>query len=324
MQQELLSYLQKITPEEQALLNGRQDIQKEIYTSRKDFIIDSQKLLKKGRLIEIRPHTRFVHFPRHRHNYVEMVYMCSGSTTHVINDTDYITLKEGDLLFLNQNVTQEILPASEQDIAVNFIILPEFFDQSISMIDRENVLRDFLISTLSQDSSLSNYLHFQTNGILPIQNLVENMIWTLIHKNAGTNTINQTTMGLLFLNLSLFADTINQNNPNQFEQNLIFSVLKYIESHYKNGTLAEIAEELNQPAYYISRLLKKHTSSNFKELLQQRKLQQAAYLLTQTPLSAESIMEAIGYENSSYFYRIFKKKYGCSPKEYRFTKLPSL
>lgn len=317
MHQELLSYLQKITVEEQAILDGKKDIQKELYTSRPDFVIDSQKLLEKGRLIEIRPHTRFAHFPKHRHNYVEMVYMCSGSTTHIINDSEKITLQEGDLLFLNQNVTQEILPASENDIAVNFILLPEFFDRSFTMIERENVLRDFVISTLSQDSSMSNYLHFAANSIIPVQNLVENMIWTLIHNRSNTNTINQTTMGLLFMNLSMFADSINQNDPSQQEQNMVFSILKYIETHYKHGTLADISAEIKQPTYYVSRLLKKHTGFNFKELLQQRKLQQAAYLLSNTPLSVEAIIEAIGYDNSSYFYRKFKEKYKCSPREYR-------
>ncbi|MCI5872345.1 MAG: AraC family transcriptional regulator [Clostridiales bacterium] len=317
MQQELLEQLQKITEEEKRILDGELDIRKELYTSKKDFVIDSKKLLEKGRLIEIRPHTRFAHFPKHRHNYVEMVYMCSGNTTHIINGTETIVLNEGDLLFLNQNVTQEILPAGKDDIAVNFIILPEFFDRTISMIERENVLRDFLLSTLSADNSTSSYLHFQAKDILPVQNLLENMIWTIICRKSGTNTINQTTMGLLFLNLSLFADNINQNNPNQYEQNLVFSVLKYIETHYKNGTLEDISTELKQPTYYVSRLLKKHTNANFKELLQQRKLQQAAYLLTQTPLTVEAVMEAIGYDNSSYFYRKFREKYGCSPRNYR-------
>lgn len=246
-----------------------------------------------------------------------MVYMCSGNTTHIINNTDTVILNEGDLLFLNQNVTQEIEAAKETDIAVNFIILPEFFDQAFNMIEQENVLRDFLISTLSQDTSLTNYLHFQAKDILPVQNLVENMIWTLIENKNGINTINQISMGLLFMNLSAFAERINQNYPNQYEQTLVFSVLKYIETHYKNGTLADIAHELNQETYYISRLLKKHTGANFKELLQQRKLQQALYLLKQTPLTIDAIMEVIGYDNSSYFYRKFKEKYHCSPKEYR-------
>ncbi len=287
MRKELLEYLQVITEEEAAILNGQQDIQKELYTSEKDFIVDSKNLLERGKLIEIRPHTRFAHFPKHRHNYVEMVYMCSGSTTHIINGTETIVLNEGDLLFLNQYVTQEILPAKEQDIAINFIILPEFFNKTISMIERENILRDFLLSALSQNSSTTNYLHFQAKDIVPVQNLMENMIWTLIHKKAGTNTIIQTTMGLLFMNLSIFTDKINEDHPSQYEQHLTLQVLKYIETNYKSGTLAGISEEMNLPAYYISRLLKKHTGCNFKELLQRRKLQQASYLLLNTPLSID-------------------------------------
>ena len=114
-----------------------------------------------------------------------------------------------------------------------------------------------------------------------------------------------------------FGKLCTQNYPNQYEQTLVFSVLKYTETHYKSGTLADIADELNQETYYISRLLKKHTGANFKELLQQRKLQQAVYLLKQTSLTIDSIIEAIGYDNSSYFYRKFKEKYHCSPKEYR-------
>ena len=316
MRQELLARLKKITPEEQELLQGSGGIQQELYTSKPAFVIDSRKLLEKGRLIEIRPHTRFAYFPRHRHDYVEMVYMCSGSTTHIINGKDRIELREGDLLFLNQTVYHEILSAGEDDIAVNFIILPAFFDQAVTMIGRENVLRDFLLSTLSGASS-SSYLHIPTKDIVPVQNLIENMIWTLIYHRHGTNALNQTTMGLLFLNLSLFAERINQNDPGQWEQALVFSVLKYIESNYRSGTLADISNAVELPPYTVSRLLKRHTGLNFKELLQKRKLEQAAYLLSNTPLTVDAIRENIGYDNSSFFYRCFREKYGCSPAGFR-------
>lgn len=316
MRQDLIDCLKKITPEEQTILQSSGEIQQELYTSKAAFVVDSQKLLEKGRLIEIRPHTRFAYFPRHRHDYVEMVYMCSGSTTHIINGKERIVLREGDLLFLNQTVYHEILPAAEDDVAVNFIILPAFFDRAITMIERENVLRDFLLSTLSSGSS-SSYLHFPTKDIVPVQNLIENMIWTLIYQRHGTNTINQTTMGLLFLNLSFFAERINQNDPAQREQTLVFSVLKYIESTYRSGTLADVSDIVALPTYTVSRLLKRHTGLNFKELLQKRKLEQAAYLLANTPLTVDIIRENIGYDNSSYFYRCFKEKYGCSPADYR-------
>lgn len=317
MNQILLDSLRKITEEENAILHGSSSVQKKLYTSKKEFVIDNAKLLERGHLIELRPHTRFVHFPRHRHNYVEMVYMCSGTTTHIINDTDRIKLNAGDLLFLNQNATQEIFPAKEEDIAVNFIILPEFFDCALTMIERDNVLRNFLISTLSEDTSQISYLHFETKEILPIQNLIENMLWTLIDKKPNMNTINQITMGLVFMNLSAFGESIMKKHPGSYEQDLIFLILKYIETHYKSGTLADISEEIKLPNYQVSRLLKKYTGHTFKELLQQQKLQQAVYLLSQTNLSIDAVIGAVGYNNSSFFYRIFREKYGYSPGEYR-------
>ena len=90
MQQELLDKLRRITEEEQLILQGASDIQSDLYTTQfakpSDFTVDSKKLLEKGCLIEVRPHTRFVHFPKHRHNYVELIYMCSGTTTHILNE----------------------------------------------------------------------------------------------------------------------------------------------------------------------------------------------------------------------------------------------
>ena len=186
MDERLLCRLKEITDEERAILAGGQGIQRERYTSGRDFVVDSEKMLEKGKLIEIRPHTRFVHFPRHRHNYVEVLYMCSGSTTHILNGTQRMVLHTGDLLFLNQAVYHEILPATEEDVGVNFIILPQFFDWSFRMLEQENVLRDFLISTLSEASTFAGWLHIAAGDILPVENLLENMIWTLLEKSPGS------------------------------------------------------------------------------------------------------------------------------------------
>ena len=75
MNADIIRQLSVITEEEKAILAGQKDIDKQIYTERKKLVIDCEKLLQKGKLIQIRPHTRFVHFPRHTHNYVEVIYM---------------------------------------------------------------------------------------------------------------------------------------------------------------------------------------------------------------------------------------------------------
>ena len=323
LRESILAHFRAVTEEEAQLLAEKSGINQGNYATGKEFVVDSKLLLEKGTLIEIRPHTRFAYFPRHRHNYVELVYMCEGTTTHIINGKTRVVLEEGDMLFLNQNVYHEILPAEENDIAVNFIILPEFFDRPLSMIEKENVLRDFIVSSLTRDASGTNYLHVRSRGIVPVENLIENMLWTLIEHEPMIDTINQTSMGLLLMNLSRFADSINRGEPGQTEQKTVLTVLDYIEHHYQSGTLTEAAAGLHLPDYALSRLLKKHTGKTFKELLQLRKLQQAAYLLDNSTLPADRIMEAVGYENSSYFYRSFREKYGCSPREYRKKDLPA-
>ena len=118
MNQTIIEQLSTITEEEREILEGRPEIDKTRYTEKNELIVDSRKMLEHGKLISIRPHTRFVHFPRHKHNYVEVIYMCQGSTVHIVDGTE-VVLKAGELLFLNQNAVQEILPAGKEDIAVN-------------------------------------------------------------------------------------------------------------------------------------------------------------------------------------------------------------
>jgi len=316
MNQEILDRLGVITDEEREIINGRTEIDRNRYTEGQELVIDSKKMLEHGKMISIRPHTRFVHFPRHKHNYIEVIYMCKGETVHFI-DGEKVVLKTGELLFLNQHATQEILPAGEEDIGINFIILPEFFDTAFEMIgEEENLLRDFLVGCLCFDPRYASYLHFQVADVLPVQNLVENMVWTLLSDQPNKRSINQITMGLLFLQLMHYTDKISHTQES-FEQKLIFQVLTYIDENYKDGELTELSSLLSYNIYWLSRAIKRLTGRTYKELLQVKRLNQASVLLLNTRLSVTDISIAVGYDNTSYFHRIFRNYYGMSPKEYR-------
>ena len=318
MRQELLKELSVITDEEQRILDGQNNIEQKLYTEKKELIVDCDKLLQKGKLIQVRPHTRFIHFPKHRHNYVEVIFMCQGQTTHYI-DGNKVVLERGDLLFLNQHAWQEILPAEEQDIAVNFIVLPEFFNMAFSMMGAEdNLLKEFLVGTLcgKEGDERASYLYFHVADIPPIQNLVENMVWTVFYDMGNKRSCNQITMGLLLLQLLNYMDKM-ETGGRRYDNELTGNVLNYIEEHYKNGSLSELAEIMKYDVYWLSREIKKRTGKTYKELLQEKRMNQAVYLLSNSKLSVSDIIESVGYDNSSYFYRIFKEKYGMSPKEYR-------
>ena len=94
-------------------------------------------------------------------------------------------------------------------------------------------------------------------------------------------------------------------------------MLSYIEEHYKDGTLKELAELMGYDVYWLSREIKKRTGRNYKELLQAKRMSQAMYLLINSKLPVADIIDSVGYNNTSYFYREFKERNQMSPKEYR-------
>ena len=258
MHQELIRDLAMITDEERRILEGKQEFDPQLYTEKKEMVVDSAKLLKKGKLIQVRPHTRFVHFPAHTHNYIDVIYMCQGTTTHIVNGNQ-VVLEQGDLLFLNQNAVQEIEPAGRDDIAVNFLILPEFFDQTLRMIGaEENQLKDFIVGCLKSGEVPLCFLHYRIADVLPVQNLIENLVWTLLHHQSNKRSINQITMGLLFLQLMNYTERV-QVGEQYFDQEMLLGGYRDIEEHYREGSLSELAEELHYDFYTLSRLIRRLT-----------------------------------------------------------------
>ena len=313
----LKEILSRVTEEEQAILNGNTQVQKELYSDAGDFVANSKRLLRQGKLIDVRKHTRFIYFPKHRHNYVERVYMYQGKTTHILEGKEQVVLNQGDLLFLNQNVVHEILPAGEEDIGINFLVQPEFFDTAFRMVEDESLLRDFLVNILTRSSDTSIYLYFQARDVLPVQHLLENMIWSLVYGQEYKRNINQITMGLLFMHLVNSSAKILYGNQNQFDQERVARTLAYIESHYPRAALEELCQELHQSPSQLSKFIKKHTGHTFKELLQTKRLNQAVFLLSTTELAVSDIIAAVGYDNTSYFYRVFQERFQMTPGEYR-------
>ena len=316
MQQALLDHLRKITEEEQRILDGASEVDQGLYTSGKDFTVDSAKMLEEGKLIAVRTHTRFVHFPPHRHNFIEVLYVCEGSLTNIIGGKQ-VVIEAGELLFLNQFTRHEILPAGKNDIAINFMILPEFFDVAYTMAGSNNVLADFLVNVLRQNEEKGEYLHFRVAEVLQIQNLLENMIYSLVTGRGDQNRINQTTMGLIFLYLLDSVQYAEMRVPNQYENMISMTTLDYIEQNYKTATLTELCVRLHLPMHVLSKMIKKNTGFNFKELLQRKRMNKAIELVCETELPISDIIAAVGYENGSYFHRVFREKYHVTPRAFR-------
>lgn len=316
MSHNLLNELRQITEEEQTLLENQLEIRRDIYTSQSHFVIESEKFLSSDKMIMIRKHPRFVVFPKHKHNYIEMNYIFHGNLHQKVGNKE-IDLKKGEILLLNQHIEHELEECGKEDIIINFIIHPHFFDFIFSYLSSDNIISDFLISSLYNNTQKGQFLYFSVSDIENIQELIERMIKEFMNPTLLSNSTIKLYMGLLMIELVKHSDKLAMNQHQTHTQQFIIQALKYIDENYTNATLSELAEELHIPHYTLSKQIKSETGYTFKELLQEKRLSKAKELLESTTLSVSSIVEQVGYDNISYFYRIFKNKYGYTPKKFR-------
>lgn len=316
MDEQLIRKLQEISPEEQSYLDGNLSVKKDIYTSENSSEIDRSRFIKEGRLITVRPHSRFIEFPVHRHNYIEIMYVCKGTITHYLDGKE-VTMQKGDMLLLNQHVRHGVKKAGYDDIGINFIALPEFFDIPLQMLKEKNVLAEFLVETLRRSDQVSHYLLFRLKEDPAIENLMENMIASMIDEERNEDDINRYTMGIVFLYLLRHVDCLTQNSSQSYKDVVVQSTLNYIDTWYKTANLTKIAGDFHQSLSVLSKMIKQSTGYTFQELLQRKRFQKAVLLLMESNLTVEEIAVAVGYENQSYFYRQFKARYGMTPRRYR-------
>lgn len=313
---DLLDELMRPTEEEKEILEQKKDVSKHIYTSQTNFIIESEKFIPKDTMIALRKHTRFIDFPKHKHDYIEINYVYNGNFHQKVGNKE-ISLKKGELLFLNQFIEHEIKACSEEDIIINFIIQPPFFEFVFSYLNSESMVSDFLINSLYSSTQSGQFLFFQVADVENIQQLMQKIIYEMMYPTLLSDSSIKLYMGLFIIELIKNSDKVVKKQNASLQHHVIIETLKYIDKNYHAASLYELASRLHQPHYSLSKAIKKATSLTFKELLQEKRLNKAKELLENTTLSVGAIVDQVGYENISYFYRIFKKRYGQTPKQFR-------
>jgi len=91
---------------------------------------------------------------------------------------------------------------------------------------------------------------------------------------------------------------------------------KYIEEHFMDKlTLHQIAHEIHANGSYLSRLYKLKTGHNLFDVINKMKLEKAKEYISQGNKIYEAAQK-VGFDDVSYFSRVFRKYEGCSPREY--------
>lgn len=316
MRESIVRRLAGITQEERDILSGR-PVDITYYNRTGEAVMDPAHILPGHKLFGIRTHTRFADFPRHSHSYVEMIYQVRGSTRHTIDGGEALTLSAGSLMLLGRGAQHAIRAAGRDDIAVNFILVPAFFDNAAISIGGSNALSIFLRGNLRRDAPPCSHLVYDVSAAPVAENLLENLV--LLELDGAPlqrQELQRKTLELLFHHLSGLSASLVVAGRRDREQAVVLSVLARIESDVQ-CTLSGLAGEHGMELSALSRLIRRQTGCTFTELLQTARFNRAVSLLAESTLSVADIAAAVGYENTAFFYRSFARRFGCTPAEYR-------
>ena len=112
-------------------------------------------------------------------------------------------------------------------------------------------------------------------------------------------------------------ESLKENKSNSKTDIICQQIDGYIEKNIKTANLEELSAIIGYSNVYTGSLVKKFTGKSFTKLVQAKRCSIAAKKLLNTDLSIEKIVAHVGYENESFFRKIFKEKYGKNPLDYR-------
>ncbi|MBO5883146.1 MAG: helix-turn-helix domain-containing protein [Clostridia bacterium] len=92
----------------------------------------------------------------------------------------------------------------------------------------------------------------------------------------------------------------------------------YVQKNYAERiNLSTLAGELYLSTKQVSRIIKKEYDCTFSELINRKRMSAACMLLKNTDMKISDIIKQLNYTSENYFYVLFKKYYGVSPRNYR-------
>lgn len=247
----------------------------------------------------------------HWHDDIEFIVILSGSMDYSING-EILTLQEGEGIFVNSRQFHYGFSAEHKECYFICILLHPILLCSTQYIEQKYVLP------------------VTTNAAIPYYKFSSNHAWEKqvlnylleIYECRNTDTMElkaQSLFGNLWV--ELYTNLNTENNISSIQNHHLTSLqhmISFIQNHYKEKiSLVEICKKGNVGKTTCSTIFMKYTNQTPIEYLTDYRLRKSIDLMASTDMTISEIGYEIGFSGASYFTETFRKRFGCSPGEYR-------
>lgn len=254
--------------------------------------------------------------PWHWHDELEVLVVETGTARVSVNGTDR-TLKRGEGSFLNAGVLHGIWSEGEEVCRLcSMVFHPRLVGGGVDSIIWQKYLEPLLSDPCRAFVPFTNAGEWEREASRVIREAWE----ACVAEGAGFEfAVRERLSRLIFL---LFRNCpATEKKPSEKalrDGQRVKAMLQYIQGHYgEELTLAKIAQSAAVSENECLRCFRTMLGSTPIRYVKQVRVQRAAELLASTDRKISDIGGSCGFQEMSYFARVFREYKGCTPKEYR-------
>ncbi len=255
-------------------------------------------------------------FPVHSHNFYEIAIIYKGSGTHITPEGD-VPIRTGEVIIVKPGQVHGYKNLDDL-VLMNIMIRPSFIDDDVLELSNIPKYTDFftLPKNVRLEKSPITQFNLNTMQLFEVRALIDSMQEEITRQPMAWS-ISSTTylVQIILLLLRIY------NSPSYPETNSVNHadmLIKYIEKNFrKNITMQDLMEYSNMSESSVLRTFKRITGYPPFEYQMRQRMFAASRELIDTKMDITQIAYDVGYNDSNYFSRCFKKFMNMTPRDYR-------
>jgi AraC-like DNA-binding protein len=256
--------------------------------------------------------TMFIHSHK---DFNELVIVMDGSAIHVVGGEEYI-INKGDVFVVGNDTFHGYKNAANLRIC-NIMYRHELFSAAPDITQSAGFHALFVLEpSITKEHGFQSRLKLKHDDYESVKHLTDRML----SEYNGNTECRKTMLISEFMSLSVMLSRLYGIEKFGSEQDIIniAYAVSYIENHFaENISVTKLAELSHYSESHFIRMFSRTYHSTPLEYIIDLRINHACIMLKNTALTVSETAERCGFDDSNYFSRIFRKRIGCSPTEYR-------